>query len=81
MCFEVSSVSLLSLGLSGGCSSLNTPGDSSPLASPATPGSEVSLLSDIELTFLLDCIESVLFTISEPFPNYVKPNKKILPRN
>lgn len=63
----VSSVSLLSLGLSGGWSSLNTPGDSSPLASPATPGSEVSLLSDSELTFRLDWIESVRLTGSEAF--------------
>jgi hypothetical protein len=64
MFFVVSSVSLLSLGLSGGWSSLSTPGDSSPLASPAIPGSDVSLLSDKELTFLLDCMESVLFTVS-----------------
>lgn len=66
--FDVSSVSLESLGLSGGWSSLKIPGDSSPLISPvggiipATPGSEVSDRSDKELTFLLDWIESVRLT-------------------
>ena len=60
----VSSVSLLSLGLSGSWSSTGIPGDSSPLTSPPKPGSEVSLLSDSELTFLFDCIESARFTVS-----------------
>jgi hypothetical protein len=61
----VSSVSLLSLGLSGGWSSLSIPGDSSPLTSPPTPCSDVSLLSDKELTFLFDCTESVRLTVTK----------------
>lgn len=68
MFLVVSSVSLLSLGLSGGWSSLRTPGDSSPLASPGIPGSEVSLRSEIELTLRFDCMESARFTVSGIFP-------------
>jgi len=59
---DVSSVSLLSLGLSGGWSSLRIPGDSSPLTSPPPPCSDVSLRSDSELTFRFDCTESVRLT-------------------
>ena len=44
---------------------MRIPGDSSPLISPPKPGSDVSLLSDRELTFLFDCIESARFTVSK----------------
>lgn len=58
----MSSASLLSLGLSGGWSSLKIPGDSSPLTSPPPPSSDISLRSESELTFRFDCTESVRLT-------------------
>lgn len=59
---DSSSVSLLSLGDSGGWSSLNIPGDSSPDTTSAC--SDVSLRSDRELTLRFDWRESVRLTVA-----------------